>query len=233
MTKKVLITGGTRGIGKAIAESFKKSGNKVIITGTGVGQKLEGFTYMMVDFSNKNSTNIFLNKIKDIEIDILINNAGTNNIKLITDVKENDYDRLFDINLKAPYFLCKAAAASMKKRGGGHIINISSIMSITSREKRSLYSTTKAGLAGMTRALSVELGKDKILVNCVSPGFTLTDLTRKSLSQEEMDNFASKIPLGRLATVEEVAKTVTFLCSDDNTYITGQNIIIDGGFTTL
>jgi 3-oxoacyl-[acyl-carrier protein] reductase len=232
--RTVLVTGGTRGIGRAIAEKFKESGDKVIITGTRTSpDNVDGFEYMSVDFGDAESTKKFFEDLEKIEIDVLINNAGINNIKLIPEVKEWEYDELFDVNLKAPYFMSQSAANSMKKRGGGHIINISSIMSVTSREKRSLYSTTKAGLTGMTRALSIELGPDNILVNCVSPGFTLTDLTRESLSQEEMDNFASRIPLGRLAEVEEMANVVCFMCSKENTYITGQNIVVDGGFTVV
>jgi 3-oxoacyl-[acyl-carrier protein] reductase len=220
--RRVLVTGGTRGIGRAIAEKFKAAGDEVIITGTSIKEpdSIEGFEYMHVDFSDETSAREFFTKLENIEFDVLINNAGINNIKLIPDVRDWEYDELFDVNLKACYFMSQAAAISMKKRGGGHIINISSIMSVTSREKRSLYSTTKAGLTGMARALAIELGPDNILVNCVSPGFTLTDLTRESLSQEEMDNFASRIPLGRLAEVDE-------------TYITGQNIVVDGGFTVV
>jgi 3-oxoacyl-[acyl-carrier protein] reductase len=230
--KTALVTGGTRGIGRAVAEKFKEAGYRVIITGTKADQKIDGFEYMMVDFSNSFSTNYFLGQLKKIEIDVLVNNAGINNIKLIPDVGLEDYNELFDVNLKAPYFLCKAAARSMKGRGG-HIVNIASIMSVTSREKRSLYSTTKAGLTGMARALAIELGPDNIIVNCVSPGFTLTDLTKESLSQEEMDGYASRIPLGRLADVDEMAKVIYFMCSEDNSYITGQNIIVDGGFTIV
>jgi len=231
--RRVLVTGGTRGIGRAIADQFKKEGCEVIITGTGEDPKIEGFEYMRVDFSKAKSARNFFNELKGVKIDVLINNAGINNIKLIPDVNQKDYDDLFDVNLKAPYFLCRAAALSMRKRGGGHIVNISSIMSVTSREKRSLYSTTKAGLTGLTRALAIELGPDNIIVNCVSPGFTLTDLTKASLSQEEMDGYASKIPLGRLAEVEEMAEAVCFMCSEKNTYITGQNIVVDGGFTII
>lgn len=232
--RRVLVTGGTRGIGRAIADQFKEEGCKVIITGTRENpDNIEGFEYMRVDFGDQESTKKFFKDLEGVEIDVLINNAGINNIKLIPDVQEWEYDELFDVNLKAPYFMSQAAAKSMRKRGGGHIINISSIMSVTSREKRSLYSTTKAGLTGMTRALSIELGPDNILVNCVSPGFTLTDLTRESLSQEEMDGYASRIPLRRLAEVEEMANVVCFMCSEKNTYITGQNIVVDGGFTVV
>ena len=232
--RKVLVTGGTRGIGRAIADQFKEEGCEVIITGTGENpENIEGFEYIQVDFSDKESTRNFFNELQNLDFDVLINNAGINNIKIIPDVNHRDYNELFDVNLKAPYFLCRTAALSMKKRGGGHIINISSIMSVTSRERRSLYSTTKAGLTGMARAPAIELGPYNILVNCVSPGFTLTDLTRESLSQEEMDNFASRIPLGRLAEVEEMANIVCFMCSKKNTYITGQNIVVDGGFTVV
>jgi len=229
---KVLVTGGTRGIGKAIAEKFRKEGHDVFITGTKAQPNMASF-FIEADFSSEESIKIFLEKIKDIEFDVLINNAGVNDIKYIEDVAFEDYNNLFDVNLKAPYFLAKSCSKHMKKNKRGWILNISSIMSVTSREKRTLYSTSKAALTGMVRALAAELGGDGIMVNCLSPGFTMTELTEQSLSKEEMEEFSSNIPLRRMAEVEEMAEVAYNLCNPKNTYLTGQNIIVDGGITIV
>ena len=229
---RVLVTGGTRGIGKAIAEKFRKEGHDVFITGTKPQPKMASF-FIEADFSSEESIKTFLEKIKDIEFDVLINNAGVNDIKYIEDVSFEDYDNLFNVNLKAPYFLSKICSKHMKKNSRGWILNISSIMSVTSREKRTLYSTSKAALTGMVRALAAELGGDGIMVNCLSPGFTMTELTEQSLSQKEMKEFSSNIPLGRMAEVQEMAEIAYNLCNPKNTYLTGQNIIVDGGITIV
>ena len=134
-----------------------------------------------------------------------------------------------DVNIKSPYFISKVCSQNMVKNKRGWILNISSIMSVTSREKRSLYSTSKAALNGLTRSLSIELGGSGVLVNSLSPGFTLTDLTKQSLSDEEMESFSNNIPLKRMAEVSEMAEVAYFLCCKKNTYLTGQNIIVDGG----
>ena len=229
---RVLVTGGTRGIGKAIAEKFRKEGHDVFITGTKPQPKMASF-FIEADFSSEESIKTFLEKIKDIEFDVLINNAGVNDIKYIEDVSFEDYDNLFNVNLKAPYFLSKICSKHMKKNSRGWILNISSIMSVTSREKRTLYSTSKAALTGMVRALAAELGGDGIMVNCLSPGFTMTELTEQSLSDKEMKEFSSNIPLGRMAEAQEMAEVAYNLCNPKNTYLTGQNIIVDGGITIV
>ena len=229
---RVLVTGGTRGIGKAVAEKFRKEGHKVFITGTKPQKEMAGI-FIEADFSSESTINDFLKKIKNIKFDVLINNAGVNDIKLINNVSFSDYNNLFDVNLKAPYFIAKHCSKNMKKNKRGWILNVSSIMSVTSREKRTLYSTSKAALTGMVRALAAELGAYGIMVNCLSPGFTLTELTEKSLSKKEMEEFSSKIPLGRMAEVEEMAQVAYDLCNPKNTYLTGQNILVDGGFTII
>lgn len=230
--RRVLVTGGTRGIGRAIAEQFAQNGDEVIITGTGPNPRIDGFEYIRADFSNKYSVKNFLDELEGVQIDILINNAGINIIKPIDEVNDDDYDKIMDVNLKVPYMLCKAAARSIKSRGYSHgrIVNIASIFGVVSKEKRSLYSASKSALIGLTKSLAIELGPDEILVNCVSPGFTDTELTRKSLTEKEMEELESQVPLGRFADVEEIARVVFFLCHD-NSYITGQNIVVDGGFT--
>jgi len=229
--KKVLVTGGTRGIGKSVAEIFYKNNFTVYITGTNeieIPNYVDGF--FVVDFSNKTSTNEFIKKISDLSFDVLVNNAGINIIKPITDVTDNDFDKILSVNVKSPYFLTKEIFKNMKE--GGKIINISSIFGYVSKEFRSLYTTTKYAINGLTKSTSIEFSKKGILVNSVLPGFTETELTFKSLNKKELHKMEENIPLKRLAKPNEISELVYFLGSDKNTYITGQTIIIDGGFTS-
>ncbi len=235
----VLITGGTRGIGAAVADEFEADGASLILTGTSAEQVAalnESSTpnrrYVVADFADASSVQSLVEEISGLErLDVCVNNAGINIVKPFEDVVPEELDRLTAINYRAPYLVAQAAAAVMKKNQGGWIVNIASIWSTITKAKRSLYCASKAGLAGMTRAMATDLAKDNILVNAVSPGFTLTDMSRETLSSEERDALADQVPLGRLAQSAEIAKLVCFLCSPSNTYITGQNITIDGGFT--
>lgn len=243
--KTVLVTGATRGIGAAIAEDLRICGANLILTGTDKKQidhlnktcksaRMNNIDYVQVDFSDEKSTENFLSFIRNLKrLDVCINNAGANIIKPINTNTAIDFDKLNKINLKTPYFISAEAYTLMEKKGYGRIVNISSIWSIKSKSYRSLYSTTKAGLVGMTKAMAIEMADKGVLVNAVSPGFTLTELTKKSLSQKEMDSLSNDIPLKRFATTEEISKLVMFLSSELNTYITGQNIVIDGGFTIV
>ena len=240
--KTALITGGTRGIGKAIADKFIQAGAFTIITGTKQSEVdqlnnsiIAGkISYMQLDLSDKESTLAFLSEIRALpKIDILINNAGINRINLNTETTLEDYDLLNDINLKGPYLICREVSRIMKNNKYGRIINISSIWSSVTRSGRSLYSTTKCGLVGLTKTLSVELASYDILVNAVGPGFTLTELTMSTNTQEEIANMSDIIPIKRFAEPVEIANLVLFLGSDLNTYITGQNMIIDGGYTNV
>jgi NAD(P)-dependent dehydrogenase (short-subunit alcohol dehydrogenase family) len=121
----------------------------------------------------------------------------------------------------------------MRKRRWGRIVNISSIFGIVTRQQRAAYSATKSALAGLTRTMAVELGHNNVLVNCVAPGYVETELTRQNNSPSDLEKIADTIPMGRLGQPEEIAKLVAFLCGDDNTYITGQVLVADGGFTCL
>ncbi len=237
----VLITGATRGIGAAIADEFAQNGASLILTGTNPKQidllnenSDSNRRYISVDFSNSKSLDNFLKEINSLEqLDVCVNNAGVNIIKPLNEVKQKDFDFLTSVNCRAPYLISQAVAGIMKKKQFGHIVNIASIWSIITKAERTLYCASKAGLVGMTRSFATDLAKDNILVNCISPGFTLTDLTRESLSKEEMHSLDKKIPLGRFAEPCEIAKLVYFLCGPLNTYITGQNILIDGGFSNV
>lgn len=239
--KVVLVTGATRGIGHQLASDFEKLGAKLILTGTRTEEveKLnksadaKRIRYYCVDFLEADSFDVFLGELKKYDrIDVCINNAGINRIDYLWESRAEDWDDIMNVNLRAPFLLCREVAKLMKKNGWGRIINISSILGVISREKRTMYSSSKSGLIGLTRAIAIDLGPYNILVNCVSPGFVLTDLTKKILTESEIRDLKSIIPLRRLATPEEISKVVLFLASDLNTYISGQNIIVDGGYVS-
>ena len=162
----------------------------------------------------------------------MINNAGVNKIESVTEILVDDWDWMNAINLKGPFLLTQALAENMKSQNSGKIINISSIFGVVSKGKRAAYSSTKWGLIGFTKAVALELAPFNVQVNAVSPGFVDTDLTHQILKPEDIKQLVETIPQGRLAQPDEIAKVVLFLCSDDNTYITGQNIVVDGGFTS-
>lgn len=240
--KVALITGGTRGIGKAIAELFITAGAILLVTGT-KKEEIEALnkiertgkvTYLYLDFSVEDSVSDFINNtLPKFQIDILINNAGINKIDLNINTTDNDFDLLNDVNLKGPYILTREVSKQMKIKGYGRIVNITSIWSVVSRSGRSLYSLTKWGILGLTKTLSIELAENNILVNSVAPGFTKTDLTQSTNSKDELKTINSLIPMKRMAEPLEIANLVAFLSSNLNTYITGQNIVIDGGYTNV
>ena len=233
----VLLTGATRGIGAAMAAAFAGPDTQLILTGTRPDPAWtagDNRRYVAVDFSDPEALRRFTAFVAGLDrLDVCVNNAGINIIKPLADVTEEDYDRLQAVDCRAPYLIAKAAAGVMRRRRSGRIVNIASIWSAVTKPGRSLYSTAKTALTGMTRALAAELAPDNILVNCVSPGFTLTDLTRQSLSPGEIEAISRGIPMARMAEPEEIARIVRFLCSEENTYLTGQNIVVDGGFSIV
>ena len=189
---------------------------------------------LAVDFNDIESTQLFMNKVQRLKkIDILVNNAGINIIKKQGTITVEDYSKIENINLRMPFFLSAAVASIMAETGGGRIVNIASIWSVVTKENRTLYSTMKSGLHGLTRSMAVEWATRNILINTISPGFVNTDLTKQSLSETEIAALVQKIPLNRLAETYEIAELVVFLTSDSNTYLTGQNIVIDGGFSIV
>ncbi|MFA6626976.1 MAG: SDR family oxidoreductase [Bacilli bacterium] len=218
----VLITGASSGIGEAIYNLYKEKGYRIIAP-----------TIDDLDLSDRESVLSFIEKHKEEKIDILINDAGVNFVNDIENVNLRDLDYMMSVNLFGPILLLKAFVPSMKKNKFGRIVNICSIWSQISRPGRSIYSATKRGLSGITETLAVELAKDNIIVNSVSPGFTLTELTRRTNTPDEIKTINEKIPLGRMADPQEIARVVFFLGNENNTYLTGQNITVDGGFTKI
>jgi 3-oxoacyl-[acyl-carrier protein] reductase len=233
--KTAIVTGGTRGIGRAVCNLLWERGCNVITTGTNVDKKIfqdkERFLFKSLNFLDAENTNSFIEDICSLYIDILVNNAGINIIEPVEKIKKENWDKVIQVNLTGPMLLTKAVSSGMKKKKQGKILNISSIWGVISKGGREAYSASKTGLLGMTRTSALELASYNILVNALCPGFTMTDLTKSTLSENEINSLSGQIPLKRFAQVEEIAKTAVFLCSDMNTYITGQTIVIDGGFT--
>lgn len=240
----VLITGATRGIGQQLATDLGGLGAELILTGTDQRQ-IEALNaepdrqrgkrhYHCVDFTSEPSTEAFLRALEEYErIDVCINNAGINRINLITETVMADWDAIMKVNLRAPFLIVQHVSQKMKKHLYGRIINISSIFGLLGREKRAAYTMSKYGLRGLTVTGSIEFARYNILVNSVSPGFVLTDLTKKILSEGEILELCEQIPARRMATPDEVSRVVIFLASSLNTYLTGQNIIVDGGYVNV
>jgi len=163
--------------------------------------------------------------------DICINNAGINKVNNIYETKTSDIDDVLLVNLNAPIFIASEISKKMVKNRSGYIINIASIFGIVSKKGRNPYTATKSGLIGVTKTMAIDLGEHNILVNSVSPGFVDTELTRKVLGEKGMNEMKDKVPMKKLANVKDIVPSIIFLTSKYNTYITGQNIIVDGGFT--
>ncbi|MFC1619438.1 SDR family NAD(P)-dependent oxidoreductase [Candidatus Neomarinimicrobiota bacterium] len=241
--KTALVTGGTRGIGAAIGRLLHQAGACVILTGTKkeeiaslnrTHKEDKRLQYIQSDFGAKDSLEEFLDALSRYDrIDICVNNAGTNRIGLVEDTHADDYDLLTDINLRAPYLICREVSRKMKAENYGRIVNIASIWGVVTKAGRSVYTATKHGLVGLTKTLSVELAPYNVLVNAVSPGFTLTELSKATLSEAERKEATAMIPIQRFAEPEEIARVVLFLASDLNTYLTGQNIVVDGAFVNI
>jgi 3-oxoacyl-[acyl-carrier protein] reductase len=243
--RTVLITGGTRGIGAAIADIFAQAGANVIITGTSneslqkkvadLKTKATGsVSGWVADLKKQESLDETCERIRSLNgLDVLVNNAGINRIHPIDEISTEDLDEISALNLRAPTILTRTAAPLMKQQRYGRILNIASIWSVITKPGRAMYTSSKFGLIGLTKASAVDLAPYNILVNALSPGFTMTDLTRSTLSEEEQKKIAQQVPMKRFAETVEMARVALFLCSDMNTYITGQNIVVDGGFVNV
>lgn len=216
---KVLITGASRGIGKAVAQEFFLGGHEVF---TPTREELD-----LAD--NKSVENYVRAHLNDF--DVIINNAGINEINDLENVSDSELDMMLRVNMVSPIKLLRGLLGKMKENKFGRIVNIGSIWAIVSKRGRAIYSATKNAMHGITNTLAVELAEHNILVNTVCPGFTATELTYKNNTQQQINDIVKNIPLGRMAEPKEIAGLIYFLGSEKNTYITGQKIAIDGGFS--
>jgi NAD(P)-dependent dehydrogenase (short-subunit alcohol dehydrogenase family) len=229
--QRVLVTGGTRGIGKRLVEDFRSLGAEVFFTGRGTNSDTN---YIQADFLDPCfDMELFLNRIEEENFDVCVNNAGKNVIAPIGLYPQNTWSDILELNLTVPFLITKHLSEGMATRKYGRIINITSISSEISMPLRSAYCSSKFGLVGLTKVSAVELASKGVLVNSVGPGVTETDLTVSVLGREKMDEIAENVPIGRLANVEDVSNVVMFMASSMNTYIVGQNIIVDGGYTCV
>lgn len=232
--KTALVTGGTRGIGAAVATRLAADGCRVTVTGTRAdGRGPGGTDYVAVDFSEPHATADFAARAAELGVDILVNNAGINKVADFADIDPVDFLRIQQVNVTAPFLLARAVVPGMKAKGWGRIVSISSIWGRISKAGRGSYSTSKFAIDGMTAALAAEVAGYGILANCVAPGFIDTELTRRVLGEDGIAALTSQIPAGRLGRPEEIAALVAWLVGPENTYVSGQNIVIDGGFVRV
>ena len=237
-----LVTGGSKGLGKAIARALAEAGSDVFICsrneqelrdaaasiGEGLGVRVD---WTLADLSNAAEAEALARTAaaKFGRIDILVNNAGSNIPELVESISDDAWARILELNLSSAMRLTRAFAGSMKARGWGRIIHISSVMGLASKEGRSAYSATKSALMGLARAGALELGPYGITVNCIAPGPFQTELPGKLLSDEEKAVFSERAALKRWGRVEEMAGPALLLASDAGSYITGTTLVVDGG----
>lgn len=239
--KVAVITGGTRGIGRAIALKLAKEGANIAINYRSSDKEAEELKKILEeegvkvltlkgDVSNFEEAKNLMEKCKEFfgKIDILVNNAGITKDTLIMRMKEEDFDKVIEVNLKGTFNCAKHASAIMLKQRFGKIINMTSVVGIAGNAGQVNYSASKAGVIGLTKSLAKELGSRGITVNAVAPGFIKTDMT-SSLSEKFKEEVSKNVPLKRLGDPEDVANLVKFLASDEANYITGQVINVDGG----
>ena len=216
--KTALITGSSRGIGKSIKESLSKDGIDIINPSRDI-----------LDLSSPKSIDEFLSQLTT-HIDIVINNAGILKVGQHDEISTDDFHEVFQVNVVAPFKLISGLVEGMKHQKFGRIVNISSIWGQKSKEGRTLYSSSKAALDALTRSLAIEFASYNILINSVAPGYIETDMLKQYNTEKELLKIKDTIPMKRFGKKIEIAELVKFLCSENNSYITGQILTIDGGY---
>jgi NAD(P)-dependent dehydrogenase (short-subunit alcohol dehydrogenase family) len=240
--KVALVTGGSKGLGKAMARGLAQVGADVIIASrhenelrSALDEILQGTgrrgRFVVADMGRREDVRRLAQTALELlgRVDILINNAGTNKPQPLDEIHDPTWDEVVEINLTSVMALTRALVPQMKARRWGRIIHISSIMGLVSKEGRSVYSATKAALLGLARAGALELGPSGITVNCIAPGPFLTDLPASILSEEEKQGFARRTALNRWGDPQELVGPVLFLASEAGSYVTGQTLVVDGG----
>jgi len=234
--KVALVTGASRGIGKAIAEQLKALGATVVGTATSehgaekISEYLGAGHGMVLNVTSDDSINALFDEIKSTHggIDILVNNAGITKDNVFMRMKDEEWQAIIDTNLSSIFKLSKAVIRPMMKKRSGRIINIGSVVGSMGNAGQVNYATAKAGLLGFTKSLAREVASRGITVNTVAPGFIDTDMTQ-TLTDEQKEGIFSQVPANRLGKPEEIANTVAFLASDSAAYITGETIHVNGG----
>lgn len=241
--KNAIITGGVRGIGKAIAELYCKNGANVLLCYRSNDEAAEKAAAELAQYGTRvevlkgdvSDANFAAEAIKKAKadfgkIDILVNNAGITRDKLLMRMTEEDFDSVIDTNLKGSYYFLKAASSVMIKQKSGSIINLSSIVGVKGNPGQVNYCASKAGVIGMTMSAAKELGRRNVRVNAIAPGFIATDMTN-ALTDEQKSKMNAIISLGRMGEPEDIAKVALFLASDMSQYVTAQTICVDGGMS--
>ena len=236
-TKTVLITGATGGLGQSIANEFYEKEFHLILTGTN-DVKLDALRSKFVrntkiikcNLAKVSEINDLFDDIKPISIDILINNAGITKDNLFLRMRNQDWDEVLNINLKANYNLCKMVIKEMIKKRWGRIINISSAVAKMGNPGQTNYAASKAAIEGFTRSLALEIASRGITVNAIAPGFIKTEIL-DSIDSSKLEEMAKNIPIGRIGEPDDISKLVSFLASDESSYITGQVLHVNGGLT--
>ena len=243
--KVALVTGGSKGIGLAMARGLAVAGADIIINSRsrkeideamklileGTGRRGHG---VVADLFNRDESVALARDALEVmgRVDVLVNNAGTNIVNPVDKIEDKDWDRLVELNLTAPMVLARELAGQMKMRKWGRIINISSIFGMCTKEERGGYSATKSGLIGITRTMAQDLAPWGITANAIAPGPISTPLTDRLVQGELRDQFNSMLPLGRWGTPEDLVGPVLLLASDAGSFITGTTLTVDGGWMT-
>lgn len=229
MSRVVLITGGSRGIGLATAKRFVALGDKVAVT-YNTNEPSGGFMAVQCDVTKQADIDRTFEEVESRlgPVEVLVSNAGVTKDGLLLRMKESDFADVVDANLTGAFRVCKRATSSMLRAKKGRMILVSSVVGLLGQAGQANYAASKAGLVGFARSLARELGSRNITVNVVAPGPVDTDMTR-ALGEDKLKMFADLVPLGRIASADEIAGVITFLASEDAAYITGAVVPVDGG----